>query len=291
MTSCQRCNISLQSSCLVLPSPVLTGLLNLITEKAKGPFSLIKDTNLEKSETPSSPPLLYWTTNCFDSKGCFSRTLCAFKSCIFMGDHGIRLSIRKVLLPKRVRGHHWPTWDQFVTPCARQMPINVLRVAAKLQPISNLGLRLVIRSVCRRYAKRRRAVPCSCRINRATCCRANINLISPSFIISFLPLTGVFTAPSDGENQSRWRSSFAQKLRRTGRQAKAAHEMARFHLDGFSESLSWEKRAGGQSVAQTSKSAVSWVSKPAPRADTEPTWKSAIRQVWKPALRNFGTLL
>jgi hypothetical protein len=35
-------------------------------------------------------------------------------------------------------------------------------------------------------------------------------------------------------------------------------------------------------VAQTSKSAVSWVSKP---ANALPTWKSAIRQVWKPALR------
>ena len=43
-----------------------------------------------------------------------------------------------------------------------------------------------------------------CRINRATCCRANFNLISPSFIISFLALTGVFTHPSDAENQSRW---------------------------------------------------------------------------------------
>ena len=40
-------------------------------------------------------------------------------------------------------------------------------------------------------------------------------------------------------------------------------------------------------VAQTSKSAVSRVSKPAGRAvsSTLPTWKSAIQQVWKPALR------
>ena len=44
-----------------------------------------------------------------------------------------------------------------------------------------------------------------CRIRRATCCRANFSLISVSFILSFLALTGVFTAPSDGENQSRWR--------------------------------------------------------------------------------------
>jgi len=40
-------------------------------------------------------------------------------------------------------------------------------------------------------------------------------------------------------------------------------------------------------VAQTSKSAVSRVSKPAGRAfsSTLPTWESAIQQVWKPALR------
>jgi hypothetical protein len=39
------------------------------------------------------------------------------------------------------------------------------------------------------------------------------------------------------------------------------------------------------SVAQTSKSAVSRVSKPAGRNTTVPTWKSAAQQVWKPALR------
>ncbi len=50
-------------------------------------------------------------------------------------------------------------------------------------------------------------------------------------------------------------------------------------------------RAGARSVAQTSKSAVSRVSKPACRpllaavADTLRISKSAIRQVWKPALR------
>ncbi len=40
-------------------------------------------------------------------------------------------------------------------------------------------------------------------------------------------------------------------------------------------------------VAQTSKSAVSRVSKPAGRATLNdlPIWKSAIQQVWKPALR------
>jgi hypothetical protein len=42
-------------------------------------------------------------------------------------------------------------------------------------------------------------------------------------------------------------------------------------------------------VAQTSKSAVSRVSKPARRWAGLPTWKSAIRQVWKPALRSDGT--
>jgi hypothetical protein len=43
-------------------------------------------------------------------------------------------------------------------------------------------------------------------------------------------------------------------------------------------------------VAQTSKSAVSQVSKPAnaPHFDALPIWKSAIRQVWKPALRRFS---
>src|SRR5208283_6111120 len=40
-------------------------------------------------------------------------------------------------------------------------------------------------------------------------------------------------------------------------------------------------------VAQTSKSAVSRVSKPADgtTAGVQPTWKSAIQQVWKPALQ------
>ena len=43
-------------------------------------------------------------------------------------------------------------------------------------------------------------------------------------------------------------------------------------------------------VEQTSKSAVSWVSKPADLAmsQTLPIWKSAIRQVGKPALRRLG---
>jgi len=51
--------------------------------------------------------------------------------------------------------------------------------------------------------------------------------------------------------------------------------------------------AGAAVVPQTSKSAVSQVSKPASRAifgratqfHALPIWKSAIRQVWKPALR------
>src|SRR5437762_1869050 len=40
-------------------------------------------------------------------------------------------------------------------------------------------------------------------------------------------------------------------------------------------------------VAQTSKSAVSRVSKPAngTPSNAQPTWKSAVQQVWKPALR------
>src|SRR6185436_5657360 len=50
-------------------------------------------------------------------------------------------------------------------------------------------------------------------------------------------------------------------------------------------------------VAQTSKSAVSQVSKPAELTHTRhaanfhalPTWKSAIQQVWKPALRRGAT--
>ncbi len=41
-------------------------------------------------------------------------------------------------------------------------------------------------------------------------------------------------------------------------------------------------------VAQTAKSAVSRVSKPAGRPAAPPTWKSAIQQVWKPALRSGG---
>jgi serine protease Do len=44
-------------------------------------------------------------------------------------------------------------------------------------------------------------------------------------------------------------------------------------------------------VAQTSKSAVSRVSKPAGHTKVEPIWKSAIQQVWKPALRNIGRLV
>lgn len=39
--------------------------------------------------------------------------------------------------------------------------LNEQRVAAKLRPISNRELRLVVRSVCRRSAERRRAVPCA----------------------------------------------------------------------------------------------------------------------------------
>jgi hypothetical protein len=39
---------------------------------------------------------------------------------------------------------------------------------------------------------------------------------------------------------------------------------------------------------QTSKSAVSRVSKPAGRKAGKPTWKSAIRQVWKPAPRSVA---
>jgi hypothetical protein len=54
-----------------------------------------------------------------------------------------------------------------------------------------------------------------------------------------------------------------------------------------------------RNVAQTFKSAVSQVSKPARRvspgrvirSDALPIWKSAIRQVWKPALRARATLL
>jgi phosphoribosylanthranilate isomerase len=48
------------------------------------------------------------------------------------------------------------------------------------------------------------------------------------------------------------------------------------------------RRRYGLSVAQTSESAVSQVSKPAGRMPVVPTWKSAARQVWKPALRNSG---
>jgi len=45
-------------------------------------------------------------------------------------------------------------------------------------------------------------------------------------------------------------------------------------------------------VAQTSKSAVSRVSKPAAgtTADVLPTWKSAIQQVWKPALQRLAVV-
>ena len=50
-------------------------------------------------------------------------------------------------------------------------------------------------------------------------------------------------------------------------------------------------------VAQTSKSAVSRVSKPAGRlrvpasllSGAQPTWKSALQQVWKPALQQCGS--
>jgi hypothetical protein len=59
------------------------------------------------------------------------------------------------------------------------------------------------------------------------------------------------------------------------------HQAAEPELDAIREKLV----AG---VAQTSKSAVSRVSKPARRWAGLPTWKSAIRQVWKPALRNDG---
>jgi hypothetical protein len=43
-------------------------------------------------------------------------------------------------------------------------------------------------------------------------------------------------------------------------------------------------------VAQTSKSAVSRISKSAdlPELSRLPTWKSATQQVWKPALRGFA---
>src|SRR5438552_6604670 len=46
-------------------------------------------------------------------------------------------------------------------------------------------------------------------------------------------------------------------------------------------------------VAQTSKSAVSQVSKPACRAEADqvPIWKSAVRQVWKPALRTIAVFI
>jgi hypothetical protein len=42
-------------------------------------------------------------------------------------------------------------------------------------------------------------------------------------------------------------------------------------------------------VAQTSQSAVSRVSKPASRCATQPTWKSALRQAWMAALPRGGT--
>jgi hypothetical protein len=60
------------------------------------------------------------------------------------------------------------------------------------------------------------------------------------------------------------------------------HQAAEPKLDAIRE-----KVVAG--VAQTSKSAVSRVSKPARRWAGLPTWKSAIRQVWKPALRSDGT--
>ena len=50
----------------------------------------------------------------------------------------------------------------------------------------------------------------------------------------------------------------------------------------------WAGRACLLSVAQTSKSAVSRVSKPGNGNAVEPTWKSAIQQVGKPALRSIG---
>ena len=52
-------------------------------------------------------------------------------------------------------------------------------------------------------------------------------------------------------------------------------------------------RANDTAVAQTSKSAVSQVSEPAPLAPAHglPTWKSAIQQVWKPALQLLAVTL
>jgi hypothetical protein len=60
------------------------------------------------------------------------------------------------------------------------------------------------------------------------------------------------------------------------------HHAAQPNLDAIRE-----KVVAG--VAQTSKSAVSRVSKPARSWAGLPTWKSAIRQVGKPALRSDGT--
>jgi hypothetical protein len=56
-------------------------------------------------------------------------------------------------------------------------------------------------------------------------------------------------------------------------------------------SAKWPAHTGTATVAQTSKSAVSWVSKPANYVirNGSPTWKSAIQQVWKPALRAGAT--
>jgi len=61
--------------------------------------------------------------------------------------------------------------------------------------------------------------------------------------------------------------------------------------------LEWNRAVGAENpVAQTSKSAVSRVTKPACRPpiqraqplDAKPIWKSAKQQVWKPALRGTG---
>jgi hypothetical protein len=58
-------------------------------------------------------------------------------------------------------------------------------------------------------------------------------------------------------------------------------------LLGYAEQLEFLAMVGFSGVAQTSKSAVSRVSKPASRAGALSTGKSAIRQAWKPALRLF----
>jgi spermidine synthase len=58
-------------------------------------------------------------------------------------------------------------------------------------------------------------------------------------------------------------------------------------MAGLAVGAAWANRGG---VAQTSKSAVAQVYKPADRvcASNLPTWKSAIQQVWKPARRGRG---